>query len=208
MSTKTKGKRSNAKGSEETVAMEALGFEGDDCKECGAVLAVDQRYCLECGTRRTGPRVDFTQHLESDVPSQGAASSVEGTAQSSGDWGPKSVATGIAALGVMLLLGVLIGRDNDPVQAQQAPIVVGGSGTTTTAGTADTSNGKNGSGGGSGGSGSSGPVTDAASSLKGKGGGDYFEASQKLPDEYKSPGKAPPDDPGKPGGGSGSVVIK
>ncbi|HWH92870.1 MAG TPA: hypothetical protein VNT03_03330, partial [Baekduia sp.] len=28
------------------------------CGQCGAPLAGDQRYCLECGARRGAPRVD------------------------------------------------------------------------------------------------------------------------------------------------------
>ena len=47
---------------------EQLGMEGETCGACGAALATDQRYCLNCGTARTGPRLDFTKHL---VPAAG-----------------------------------------------------------------------------------------------------------------------------------------
>ena len=32
---------------------------GDQCPSCGAVLAADQRYCLECGHRHGDPRLPF-----------------------------------------------------------------------------------------------------------------------------------------------------
>ncbi len=32
----------------------AFGPQGEPCANCGALLARDQRYCLECGTRRAG----------------------------------------------------------------------------------------------------------------------------------------------------------
>ena len=37
------------------------GQPGEPCEECGAPLAADQRYCLNCGRRRGGPRVDYRQ---------------------------------------------------------------------------------------------------------------------------------------------------
>ena len=32
---------------------------GDQCPNCGASMAPDQRYCLECGHRRGDPRLPF-----------------------------------------------------------------------------------------------------------------------------------------------------
>ena len=43
-------------------AAPALGEHGEPCQECGAPLAADQRYCLNCGTRSTyvsNPAVEF-----------------------------------------------------------------------------------------------------------------------------------------------------
>ena len=34
------------------------------CPSCGAALADDQRYCLNCGQRQGEPRLDFRRHLE------------------------------------------------------------------------------------------------------------------------------------------------
>jgi phosphatidylinositol-3-phosphatase len=41
-----------------------LGPPGDTCRRCASPLAVDQRYCLECGARRAAPRLDFLSLLE------------------------------------------------------------------------------------------------------------------------------------------------
>jgi len=41
----------------------ALGEHGEPCRNCGAPLAADQRYCLNCGQRRSGPRVPFEKTL-------------------------------------------------------------------------------------------------------------------------------------------------
>ena len=40
-----------------------LGAQGEPCTSCGAPLAGDQRYCLECGARRTQARVPFRDIL-------------------------------------------------------------------------------------------------------------------------------------------------
>jgi len=114
---------------------ERLGEEGELCSQCGAALATDQRYCLECGAARAEPRLSYQTFLR-PAPPPGAtdARPKEGV-------GPaRAVATGlnqsatilfgvlaIALLGVMLLLGVLIGKDDDAATVAAAPT------TTTTA---------------------------------------------------------------------------
>lgn len=40
-----------------------LGRPGEPCSGCGAALAGDQRYCLECGSRRGDPRVAYLELL-------------------------------------------------------------------------------------------------------------------------------------------------
>jgi hypothetical protein len=106
---------------------EQLGMEGEGCSACGAPLATDQRYCLNCGQARTGPRLDFTKHL---TPAMGggppmAAAGAAGAAGAAPAPGagqsqmsmqqinPITAIFAIALLGVMLLLGVLIGKDDD-----------------------------------------------------------------------------------------------
>jgi hypothetical protein len=85
------------------------------CRGCAASLADDQRYCLECGERRTpmssvllggppaGAADQRTPRRPPDVPS----------ATSGTDAGRGAAATVIAGVGVLLLamgVGVLIGR--------------------------------------------------------------------------------------------------
>lgn len=106
---------SKAKQSAEVAPV--LGKEGDPCAECGKPLAADQRYCLNCGQRRTAPRVDFEQHLSSggEQPSANGAA-VAPTAVRG--WSPLVAIVALALLGVMLLVGVLIGKeDNDDNQS-------------------------------------------------------------------------------------------
>lgn len=108
------------------------------CSGCGAPLAADQRYCLECGE----PRVPVSSFLlgstspQAPAPSSGPPSlappgaPVEGSRR--GGW-----LAAIAFVGVLLLamgVGVLIGRAGNTKQVPAAPEVVtvdsGGGGTT------------------------------------------------------------------------------
>jgi hypothetical protein len=98
-------------------------------------MAPDQRYCLACGTRRGAPRVPLAT-----TPEPGAADTAK--AEQSGrpaDVSPLAAVIGIALLGGMLLIGVLIGRGDTSDETTPAPIVqVGeGTGSTTTASTSD-----------------------------------------------------------------------
>jgi hypothetical protein len=113
---------------------------GQGCGACGAAMAADQRYCLECGERRGAPRVSL----------------LEGPAQRSRESPPQSPpapqrriapvnSTLIAIIGTLLLamgIGVLIGRSgNTSVKSPPAQVVTisGGAATTTPAtGTATT----------------------------------------------------------------------
>ena len=110
---------------------EQLGMEGEDCTACGAPLATDQRYCLNCGQARTGPRLDFKKHLTPAVAGGApvAAAGVPGAApapaagqsqMSMQQINPITAIFAIALLGVMLLLGVLIGKDDDGTQTVAA----------------------------------------------------------------------------------------
>ena len=113
----------------ETVGIPALGQEGDTCEQCGSVLATDQRYCLNCGWRRGESRVDYERRLNGGVTAANGA--VVTTAAPTQQWTPAFAILAIALLGVMLLLGVLIGKKGNDTQtvAAQAPA------TTTTAST-------------------------------------------------------------------------
>jgi hypothetical protein len=86
--------------------------EAETCPECGWGLAHDQRYCLNCGWRRGGARVDFeTQIMRSGQPATAGGPPATGGAQQ--QWTPAFAILAIALLGVMLLLGVLIGKKGD-----------------------------------------------------------------------------------------------
>ncbi|HEY7121159.1 MAG TPA: hypothetical protein VH329_01245 [Solirubrobacterales bacterium] len=98
----------------------------DACPECGSGLAADQRYCLNCGWRRGGARVDYeSQILRSGPPAPAGAPVATAPAGGGQQWSPLLAIGAIALLGVFLLLGVLIGKkDNNTtqtVQAQAAP---------------------------------------------------------------------------------------
>ena len=93
----------------------------EKCAECGKPLAPDQRYCLNCGARGSGPRVAFKQHLfatgEGTSPNGAAATPATGR-----QWSPLAAAAVLALLGIMLLVGVLIGKDaNDQEPQATAP---------------------------------------------------------------------------------------
>jgi hypothetical protein len=100
------------------------------CPECGSALAADQRYCLNCGWRRGNARVDYeTQILGGGQPATAGALAAT-PVPSNPQWSPVLAIGAIALLGVFLLLGVLIGKNDNgttqTVASQAAP-------TTTTA---------------------------------------------------------------------------
>src|SRR5689334_2031513 len=94
----------------EQLQMPALGAEGEPCPSCGSPLAADQRYCLHCGARRGDPRVPLSGLPLAAVPagSNGAAVSVAPATAPPREASPLGAVLGIAALGIMLLIGVLI----------------------------------------------------------------------------------------------------
>jgi hypothetical protein len=219
-----------------------LGRDGEPCRECGAPLAADQRYCLNCGKRRSEARIDFQSHLPTagvtanggaptqEQPVVGAnepAPAPERPAQR--DYTPLAAVGGIAVLGIMLLLGVLIGKgDSDTPAPPPAQVVVPG-------GEADTGNTASGEGGGEAKAGAK--EAKAKGSGGGEGGGavkggstntgnapvasdgalqqlqegtpeEKAENSANLPDEIATPGAPPPEDSKTPGGGSKGTAIE
>jgi hypothetical protein len=210
------------------------------CSSCGAALADDQRYCLNCGQRQGEPRVDFRQHLEAkEAPAKptappGVAAAPGGAAPETPpqkpqrDYAPLAAAGGIAVLGIMLLIGVLIGRgtgDSNDSSAAPQVVTVGAAPAASGAKEAERSAGaKQNEQKGSGGKAAKKKNAAASSStdtgnapvaseqqleaLQGKTGQEYAEESAKLPDEIATPGKAPPTDNKAPGGGSGGVTLE
>jgi hypothetical protein len=219
---------------------QVLGKEGEGCHECGAPLAADQRYCLNCGKRRGEPRIDFQQHLppagavsangSSAAPGQPVVEGVQPESPqekgSQRDYTPLAAVGGIAVLGVMLLIGVLIGKgEGGGTVTAPAPVVVQGgeadAGKTAAeekAGEATAeakqAKAKGGSKGGAvkGGSASTGdaPVAsdEALQKLQEQSPQEYSENSAKLPDEIATGGAPPPEDSKAPGGGSKGTAIE
>ena len=218
-----------------------LGQAGEACHSCGAPLAVDQRYCLNCGHRRGGPRVDFHQHLSAapttaangavptPVVEQAPAAVAPGEGKPQRDYTPLAAVGGIAVLGLMLLVGVLIGKGSSPTTTTPPPVVVRegeGDGGTTASGEADgekaeartakakpKAKGKKADSAGSliGGKTGSGPVEasdEALKELEEQSPGEYAENAAKLPDEIATGGAPPPKDNKAPGGGSKGTAIE
>lgn len=217
----------------------------EPCRSCSAAMAADQRYCLNCGERRGGPRVDFRRHLEAKgettaVPPNGAATppaSVPPAAKvpeqeprRQRDYAPLAAAGGIAVLGIMLLIGVLIGRgtgDSGSSAAQPSVVTVatesaseddgeGGGGEVSGRKKKNASAGKKKAekknGAANGGSGDTGNAEVASEAqlkeLQEQSPEEYSESSAKLPDEIATPGAPPPTDNKAPGGGSGGTTIE
>ena len=99
-------------------------------------MAPDQRYCLACGTRRGDPRVPISP------PAAEQAAQPQQQQGRPADVSPLAAVIGIALLGGMLLIGVLIGRGDSNDQTTPAPVVqVGEGGTTSTLSTGTESGG-------------------------------------------------------------------
>jgi hypothetical protein len=90
-----------------TAPARTVGDHGEPCASCGAPLAADQRYCLECGERRAQlapPRPPATV-ADLAAPERPAA------APHSAGWPPGAgLAAGIAVLLLAMGVGVLIGK--------------------------------------------------------------------------------------------------
>jgi hypothetical protein len=118
------------------------------CAGCGAPMAADQRYCVECGLRRGPGRVPFVEGIaqpKGEAPGRHRSSLRR----------PRSVdATLVAGVGTLLLalgIGVLIGRSSNGTSSKSARVQVvtvagGGSGAsagTTGAGASASTSGAN-----------------------------------------------------------------
>lgn len=218
------------------IQPQASPAQGEPCEECGAPLAVDQRYCVNCGRRRGGPRVDYRHYMGATGPSaappvappqaEAQAAEADQPSQAQRDYAPLAAVGGIALLGLMLLVGVLIGKGNDdpvstPTTVIRAPASEGGSETAEGGGSSKNTAGGNGGGnakkakqGGGGKSVDTGNAVTASDSeleaLSGDSGESYAKKSEELPDEIATPGAPPPIDKSQPPGGGegGGEVIK
>jgi hypothetical protein len=106
----------------------------DSCPNCGARMAADQRYCLNCGHRRGEPRLPFMDAVVF-MESMGSPDGAAGTPPAPPSE-PKSsnrmnanaaLIAGVATLVLAIGVGFLIGRsghDNSGNPAAEAPIKV------------------------------------------------------------------------------------
>lgn len=212
---------------------EAAARQGEPCEECGSPLAADQRYCLNCGRRRGGPRVDYRHYMgggggsgEPPAPAPGQPPAGEEPSKPQRDYAPLAAVGGIAVLGLMLLVGVLIGKGNsDNTAATPPPVVIKGpsgesGGDSEGSGSSKGSSGKGLGGGGNAkkaktgeqGGGGTGKAAKAStgeleehSSASGE---SYEKQSENLPNEIATPGAPPPIDKSTaPGGGEGGAEV-
>jgi hypothetical protein len=106
---------------------------GDQCPSCGAALATDQRYCLECGQRRGDPRLPFMDAVVLMDAVSKPAQATPPPPRKKKRAGVSPNAALIAGVGTLLLalgIGVLIGRSGhqEVAQTSSAPIVIRGGG--------------------------------------------------------------------------------
>jgi hypothetical protein len=214
-----------------------FGEQGEPCRECGAPLAADQRYCLNCGRRRTESRVDLQRMVAASKGEEAAEARSTPPppepAKAERDYAPLAAVGGIAVLGLMLLVGVLIGKGNSSPSAAPAPIVkVGGeaAGSVSSAEPEEAKTAakpkaeKKSKGGGTGATAVAGGLTGSAAheseatvqastddleNLNNQSGESYEDTIKKLPDKIATPGKPPPIDTSKaPGGGGAAETIE
>lgn len=96
----------------------ASSTSGQHCASCGAVLAPDQRYCVECGQRRGPTRPPFAGAPgPQPQPSAPAPPSRRGPRFSANT----ALIAGIGTLMLAMATGVLIGRTSAP-SSKNAPI--------------------------------------------------------------------------------------
>jgi hypothetical protein len=103
------------------------------CPNCRALVAPDQSYCLSCGARQGGARMPFDLPGAANVASAGETVS-PAAARPARDWTPVLALGGLAALALVLVIGVLIGRgeQSNGSKVAAAPQVItlqGGAGT-------------------------------------------------------------------------------
>jgi hypothetical protein len=107
-------------------SMVAVAREG--CPVCGAAMASDQRYCVECGERRGPARVPLVDEPGQRAQGAGGAATGRYPARYASPRRSLSInSTLIAGIGVLLLamgIGVLIGRSSNNASTKSPPIRV------------------------------------------------------------------------------------
>lgn len=188
------------------------------CRACGAPLAADQRYCLDCGARVTAPRVAFLDVLAGQ-PATPTASALPAPA---GSRPARSLARQLDRVGgpmgasavvlVALGIGFLIGQDGSgggpATVIQRPPVVNVQSSGAAAAAPADTTATDTGGAGGTGGRAKGGGASTkgVAPAIGGTTGGDLTKL-QAQPKEQATQGAPPKKDTKPAGGGSAKETI-
>jgi hypothetical protein len=94
---------------QEQPAPQGSPISREQCAGCGATLVEDQRYCLQCGTRRGEARLDFTVFWAPLSPTDGASEHFDVPSGMS----PSRRVVGVLAAGV-LAVGILAGAALGP----------------------------------------------------------------------------------------------
>jgi hypothetical protein len=122
------------------VRPSVLGSIHEQCSACGAAMASDQRYCLECGERNGPARVPALDRARQRTDETPAARSPHRRQASVNTALIAGVGTLLLALGV----GVLIGRSSNNTTAKTPPpqvVTVAGGGGAGAAGSGGTAGG-------------------------------------------------------------------
>jgi len=199
---------------------------GEPCPGCGASLAGDQRYCLQCGTRRGDARPPFRAALAGRPPGGYTERVTERYApEPAPERTGLTFLAGLACLLLALGVGVLIGRagqtSSTPGKAA-APQVIqvgGGAAAATTPTTGDSATAatpakrarkaKKAKAADTAASAKEAKASKATNkklkSLGNLSGNAYQKKAAKLPKQVGTGGKPPPIDKSKPAGGGSAV---
>lgn len=191
------------------------------CSGCGAALAPDQHYCLHCGTAAQGERVAYRELIPPAVAAPPAPpvlppAPVPAAVLAPRDWTPVIALGGLAALGLVLVVGILIGRssiETTPAAAPAPQVITIGSAAPAAADAGD-SDAEETDGDGASGRRARRALAQKAQrdkqaleDLESSSGSDYQRKSARLPDTVALPGEPPPRDNEAPGGGSEAETI-
>ena len=207
------------------------------CTECGAPLAVDQRYCLSCGARRPEARLPFVDVLagaDTQLVPLGAAGVVPLAAPAGGGTFEDRLRRAVPLLALVsvlllaLLIGLLLGHwssDDGARAAAPAPppqvITVAGAAapapgaaaaavttpTTETTATTPTETTPEETGTTASEAAAPKPAAKEVQDLDKLSGEEYQKKVDKLPKTFSTGGKAPPKDDKPAGGGSAVEEI-
>ena len=128
----------------------SLAGTSEHCVNCGAPLALDQRYCVVCGERRGKPRFALADPHEEPVEKVVTTSSASPPRRSRTSAGFNLIA-GIATLLLAMGVGVLIGHNSSSSttgKSNQPAITINGAGAASGAAASTTPSSASGSGSG------------------------------------------------------------